>query len=387
MKILYLSFYFPPDLSAGSFRNQSIIEELSIIAKKKNFEVDLYTNYPLRYDNYRNEEKFFDSKLEGINIYRCKNFSIKKNLFNQCLLFLKYFIFVLSNSKNKKYDIVFASSSRLFTGFLGALISKKVKANFYLDIRDIFLDSYKDVYKNSPLILFLPFLNIIEKYTISCANKINLISRGFKSYFLLKYGNKKYNFFTNGIDKIFINFNFDNKKINSKTNILYAGNIGDGQGIEKILPQLIIKYPNVHFNIIGDGSKLNSLRKKLISLGTKNYSLIMPIKRSKLLHYYREADLLFLHLNDIKAFEKVLPSKIFEYASTSKPILAGVKGYAKKFLEEEVSNCYIFDPFDIAQAEKLLDAINFKTIKRNAFIKKYDRKNISKQMINEIINL
>ena len=113
----------------------------------------------------------------------------------------------------------------------------------------------------------------------------------------------------------------------------------------------------------------------------------MPIKRSKLLHYYREADLLFLHLNDIKAFEKVLPSKIFEYASTSKPILAGVKGYAKKFLEEEVSNCYIFDPFDIAQAEKLLDAINFKTIKRNAFIKKYDRKNISKQMINEIINL
>jgi len=32
-----------------------------------------------------------------------------------------------------------------------------------------------------------------------------------------------------------------------------------------------------------------------------------------------DADVLFLHLNAYKAFEKVLPSKIFEYAATGRP--------------------------------------------------------------------
>ena len=38
---------------------------------------------------------------------------------------------------------------------------------------------------------------------------------------------------------------------------------------------------------------------------------------------------LFLQLNNIKAFENVLPSKIFDYGSYNKPILAGVSGIAK----------------------------------------------------------
>ena len=46
-------------------------------------------------------------------------------------------------------------------------------------------------------------------------------------------------------------------------------------------------------------------------------------------------DVLFLHLNDYSAFRKVIPSKIFEYAATGKPIVAGVSGYAAEFLRHE----------------------------------------------------
>ena len=49
----------------------------------------------------------------------------------------------------------------------------------------------------------------------------------------------------------------------------------------------------------------------------------------ELLNYYNQANILFLHLNSIKAFEKVLPSKIFEYAASNKPILAGVEDLLK----------------------------------------------------------
>ena len=49
---------------------------------------------------------------------------------------------------------------------------------------------------------------------------------------------------------------------------------------------------------------------------------------------YDKASILFLHLNDYEAFYKVLPSKIFEYATTGKPIIAGVNGFAKDVISK-----------------------------------------------------
>ena len=42
-RIVYLTFYFKPDLCAGSFRNSSLAIELSRQAKLKNIFIDLYT--------------------------------------------------------------------------------------------------------------------------------------------------------------------------------------------------------------------------------------------------------------------------------------------------------------------------------------------------------
>ena len=46
MKILFLSYYYPPDLSAGSFRAEALISGLS---KIKNIDIDLLTTFPNRY--------------------------------------------------------------------------------------------------------------------------------------------------------------------------------------------------------------------------------------------------------------------------------------------------------------------------------------------------
>ncbi len=390
MKILFLTFYYPPDLSAGSFRNFSIINELSKITKNKNIEIDILTNTPIRYDNFEFNYKDLENNFKNIKIFRCKNLNIRKNKFTQILFFFKYFFFVLYSTKNKKYDIVYSSSSRLFTGFLGALLSYFKNAKYYLDLRDIFYDSFKDVFKSSALIIFKPIIFLIEYFTITRANKINLISEGFKEYFINKYPRKKYTYYTNGIDKLFLNYNFKkniNIHNNSKLKLVYAGNIGEGQAIEKIIPYLISKFQNIHFYIIGGGSRLKILKSLLSSNQFNNFSILSPVKREKLLEYYKIADILFLHLDNIPAFEKVLPSKIFEYGATHKPILAGVSGFSKKFIETELVNSYLFEPCNYVQAENLLRVLKFELIKRNDFIKKYDRSLISRKIAKDIINL
>ena len=114
-----------------------------------------------------------------------------------------------------------------------------------------------------------------------------------------------------------------------------------------------------------------------------------PLKREDLLYHYKEADILFLHLNNHKAFEKVLPSKIFEYAATKKPILAGVNGYAATFIKKQIIGAEIFTPNDsLGMITALKKIINQKlNINRNVFCKKYSRKAIMTQMAKDILNI
>ena len=51
MKILVLSFYFPPDLSAGSYRMSGLVDEL--LSTSKDIEIDVFTTTPNRYKSYK----------------------------------------------------------------------------------------------------------------------------------------------------------------------------------------------------------------------------------------------------------------------------------------------------------------------------------------------
>ena len=72
--------------------------------------------------------------------------------------------------------------------------------------------------------------------------------------------------------------------------------------------------------------------------------LLNPVSRKELLEYYNQSTFLFLHLNDLDAFKKVLPSKLFEYGAFDKPIIAGVGGYAAQFIRDNLLNYILFKP-------------------------------------------
>jgi hypothetical protein len=82
-------------------------------------------------------------------------------MLDQVLSFKKFYAEVLSLNKNKRADLVFASSSRLFTAYLGFTIAKKSDAPLYLDIRDIFVDTMSDVFKSK--ILKLGIMPLLKK--------------------------------------------------------------------------------------------------------------------------------------------------------------------------------------------------------------------------------
>jgi hypothetical protein len=376
-------------LSAGSFRASAIVDSLLAILPA-GASIDVVTTAPNRYATFTREVMEVET-VGALTIRRVALPSHRSDLLGQSRAFLHFARYANRQAANIPYDVVFATSSRLMTAALGAWIARRARARLYLDIRDIFVDTIGDVFPKITGVLRAP-LGALERWTMRRADRINLVSRGFEGYFRERYPDRSYTYFTNGIDDEFLSADWSTEARAPDSDgsliVVYAGNIGEGQGLHAILPQLALELgARVRFRVIGDGGRRALLLDRLRQAGAENVEVLPPMTRAALLGAYRSADILFLHLNRHAAFEKVLPSKIFEYAATGKPIWAGVAGYSAGFIAAEVPNAVIFSPCNVSQAVEKLDSLVIQDQPRPVFENRYARRNIARAMADDILRL
>jgi len=392
VKIVFLTFNYFPDIGACAFRAVSLVEAFS---KKMSPEDELHviTTHPHRYKSYSVKAKYRD-KCGKINIYRIKIPSFQSGILSQIIKFIIFSFKALFLCYRLKPDFIIGTTSRLMTGILSFIFSVILKCDYFLDLRDIFSETISDLVSSRNLLLARLLKKIflfIETRIFQNACGVSVVSEAFLNYFKIhKLDVSDWSFYPNGIDSEFLNFDFSpsfnhsNKKI-----VVYAGNIGSGQSLEKIVPDLAIKLKKQYiFKIIGDGVKKKLLAKQIETLGIKNIHLIPPVSRKELLKFYEIADILFLHLNDIPAFERVLPSKIFEYISLGKPIVGGIRGYSANFIAGNISHFRIFKPGDITDCLKsfkslenvVIDSSEVKLFKNN-----FSREKIMSNLADHII--
>ncbi|WGK60360.1 glycosyltransferase family 4 protein [Halopseudomonas sp. SMJS2] len=391
MRVLLLSFYFAPDLSAGSFRNTAFVESL----KRKlpaGSEIDVVTTLPNRYAGYSAEAREYE-RSEGLSIKRVQLPTHKSGMLDQSKSFFTYVKAVRAHVAGKEYDIVYASSSRLMTAALGAWVSRTKKVPLYLDIRDIFVDTIKDVLPSKLALLMKPIFSVVEKWTITRAARLNVVSEGFIPYFESRYPDVSKVVFTNGIDDQFINLDTtvvneegSGKSNNEAIEVVYAGNIGEGQGLHNIVPAVAKKLGGrIRFRIIGAGGRLQQLQGAVDALNLSNVTIEPPVSRAELISAYQKADVLFLHLNDYDAFHKVLPSKLFEYGALGKPIWAGVAGHAATFVRSHLTNATVFAPCDAVAAVHAFDELDIVDAPREEFIAQFKRTAIMDAMAEDLV--
>ncbi|MGB4205619.1 MAG: glycosyltransferase family 4 protein [Bacteroidales bacterium] len=386
-KILYLTFYFEPDLCAGSFRNSPLVKELARQAKGK-ADIDVITTLPNRYSTFVADAP----QYEEHDNYTVRRIAVPKHqsgMRDQIFSFRTYYTQVHKLTRGKRYDLVVASSSRLFTAYLGYRMARKNHTPLYLDIRDIFYDTMKEVLQDGVIKkLALPVIKQIEKRTFSYASHINLISEGFRGYFD-KYVKAEYSTFPHGIDDIFFEANkneLPTKNLSGIRSIVYAGNIGEGQGLHKIVPQAAKQLGDkVQFIIIGDGGAKQKLISEIEKLKVNNVKLMAPVKRDELIEIYKKSDFLFAHLNDYDAFKKVLPSKLFELAAFNQPVIAGMGGFAGNFVKNNIENSILFEPCNVEQFVELYNNYEYKQFRRTEFINRYRRVAVNKDMASGIL--
>ena len=388
MKILVLSFYYRPDLCAGSFRATAFVERLQSVAPRGTT-IEVIATVPNRYHTFTADAPR-DEERNGVRISRIVLPAHKSGMLDQSRSFAAFAREAARLTRGREYDLIFATSSRLMTAVLGAWLAKRADAELYLDIRDIFVDTISDVMPRRAGWLLEPVFSRLERWAVRRAETVNLVSRGFGEYFRSRYPEKRLTFFTNGIDDEFVaaaNCPSLPSVSGGLPTVLYAGNLGEGQGMHIILPALARKLKSeARFRIIGDGGRRRLLEERLAAERVDNVELVPPMSREQLLEEYRRADVLFLHLNDLPAFEKVLPSKIFEYAALGKPIWAGVAGYSRQFIESEIGNAAVFHPCDVDDAVGAFGKLRMEPTPRPAFVARYTRQTISDEMARDLLS-
>ena len=389
MRVLFLTYFYPPDLCAGAFRSEALLSAFGRYAKNKSVEVDILTTQPHRYSTYHSESAFSESS-DFATVKRFPNLQSNSGRFGDVRNFLKYASNVRHAVKKKNWDVVFATSSRLMTAALGAQCARKLKAPLYLDIRDVFSEGWRDFVRDGPLGFTARPMQWYEDSVFKSAKKINVVSPGFCQLLEKRGHTKPVSIFTNGIDDTFLHNNFKKTQQSTAFRIVYAGNIGQGQSLQAILPSVAKKLGSAfEFIIIGDGAEKHGLSNQVQKEHVDNISFLKPVKREKLIEIYKQADALFLHLNESPIHESVLPSKIFEYAATQKPIIAGVTGVAKNFLARNVNGATIFNPCDTQQCVEAVLACqrNQREFPREHFCERFSREKIMDEMVQDILNI
>lgn len=370
VRILLLSFYFPPDVGPGAFRSSAWVDALQARLSPTD-RIDVLSTQPNRYASLRQSAP--GDEQRGIaRIVRIPLPAHRSGFVDQSRAFGAYARAVLRHLRQEpRYDLVCATSSRLMTAFLAALIARRQRVPLFLDIRDLFVDTIRDVLPRwaTPLV---PLFRGIERFTFRQADHLNVVSGGFVDYVRRIRGDRPMSVVTNGVDDLFLERSFAVRRVaDGRRRVLYAGNVGAGQGLHRVLPALARRTLDTHdYRVIGDGGQIGLLREAVT--GLPNVSLVPPMGRDALLDEYGDADVLFLHLNDLPAFDKVLPSKLFEYLATGKPVLAGVAGHAAAFLASQ-PGVRVFPPTSVDGAFQGLVASDGKVHERLDFVARYQR--------------
>tara|TARA_B100000795_G_scaffold146101_1_gene109447 strand:- start:79 stop:1329 length:1251 start_codon:yes stop_codon:yes gene_type:complete len=321
--------YYPEDTAIGLYTSQ-----LASYYNTQGFEVSVVTGFPYYPawkigDKYKAKQTFYFEMIDGIAVYRYKQYvpanpTFIKRMFHLLDFLLGTFVNIF---KIKQVDVVLCIVPFIGSIFLGKILSKIRKAKLWVHVQDFEFDAVleSNMIKNkSHNSLIFQGLFWVEKKLLNSADMLSTISTSM----LLKLENKTSNqirtkLLPNWVDLNFINS--DNYKKHpylesSKFTILYSGNIGEKQDWDLFLELVAVleKDSSIAIIVVGDGGKREWLTQQLV--GLQNVSLHAPVPYAELSDLLCSADLhILFQKNDV--IDTVMPSKILAMMGSQRPSL------------------------------------------------------------------
>ena len=298
MNLLFLDAYFEPETIAYTHLEKDLLEGLV----RENSRIQIICPTPTRGISEKIRREYKGRKHETLYSGRVKvrRFWAPQEGKNPIIRAFRYFWCNLRTYqvalKATNIDMVFSNSTPPTQGMLSAMTAKKLsrkykkKVLFIYNLQDIFPDSLVNTGMTSEGSLLWKIGRKIENYTYKNADKIIVISEGFKRN-IMKKGVKadKIEVISNWIDLDSVhpvNRN-ENKLIEEfsinpdKFLVVYAGNFGAAQGADIVLKaaEKLKDVSDIQFVIFGGGAYKKKKKREARELDNVFIHELMPPDR------------------------------------------------------------------------------------------------------------
>lgn len=403
MKIIVICHYFPPEIGAPSARLYEMSKRWVELGNEVHV-VTCFPNHPTGIipDEYKGLKYKLES-MDGIHVHRNYVYAtpnkgfIKKTLGHISFMFSSVFF---SMKKIDKPDVIITSSPTFFSIFSGYWYSLRKKADFVLEIRDLWPAAMIElgVMKEG---FITRVLEKMELFFYRKSKKLIMVTQSFKDN-VIKRGisGDKVHVITNGFNQELFYPKEKNQELINKYNlqdkfvISYVGAHGISQNLSTILEvaKKLRAYENIEFVFVGEGAEKDKLKQIVRAEELTNVQFIDAQPKEAIPEFYNVSDLCLIPLKNIELFKTFIPSKMFEIMACGVPIVASLEGEAAQILEDSKAALVVQpdNSDDIAAAieELINDKEKYSQMKVNGpeFVEKnYSRNKLAERYL-ELIN-
>jgi colanic acid biosynthesis glycosyl transferase WcaI len=351
MKILYISQYFPPEMGAPAAR----AGELSRHWANAGHEVSVLTGFPnhptgVIPPEYRNQfRRLVDhEQINGVHVVRTWLLPFPNRRAHERILNYSSFCVsaALAGLALPAPDLVIATSPQLLVALSGWWIAQRKHVPFILEVRDLWPESLTAVGMGNPRSLLYRAVGKLAGFLYQRADRIVVVTPAFKDYLVQHWQvpHEKISVIENGVETQIFNPDAadapvlrESLGIQNKFVVSYIGTMGMAHGLETVIraaESLQQTDPEVFFLMVGEGAELERLTSLARDRALRNLRFIPQQPREKIPAYICASDACLVPLKKTEIFKTVIPSKMLEFMSCSRPVILGVGGEAQKILEE-----------------------------------------------------
>src|SRR5262245_13674596 len=377
MRILFLSHYYHPEVNAPANR----VGQLARAWADDGHDVTVLTGFPNHPTGivppaYRGRPYIRHEFDRGVHVARTPIYAApNKGILRRSLNYASYAMSAATVGPfiTTRPDIVVATSPQFLTAVAGYVLARTKRVPFVLEVRDLWPASIVDVGAMRPGSPPVLALEAVERFIYRHADHIVVVTDSFVDA-IAAHGipRDKISVVKNGVDLEMFrpgptgNTVRELLGLHGKFVAAYIGTHGMAHGLGTVLEAaaLLRHDDRYRFLLIGDGAEKRSLQQRAASERLTNVLFLDQLPHEAIRDHICAADVTLVLLRDRALFRSVIPSKIFEFMGTARPIVIGVDGEARRLVEDAGAGVFV-PPEDAAMLVATLRLLDGDTTARS----------------------
>jgi colanic acid biosynthesis glycosyl transferase WcaI len=352
VKILYVSQYFPPEMGAPAAR----ADELARHWASAGHAVSVLTGFPNHPTGVvpaewrsRLRRLAFHEQVGSVDVYRTWLWPLPNRKAHERMR--NYASFCVSAALRgmsiPRPDVIIATSPQLLVGLAGWWLAFARRIPFVFEVRDLWPESLAAVGVGDENSLLHHALSAVANFLYRNAGHIVVVTSAFKDHLirLRQVTAEKISVVENGVETDLFSPGTEaanhtlRRELGAEGKFLvcYVGTMGLAHGLETLLDaaaQLQTRNDNVQFLLIGEGAEKARIRALAESRGLVNVRFLDQQPRETIPAFISASDACLVLLKKTEVFKTVIPTKMLEFMSCSRPVVLGVDGQARRIVEE-----------------------------------------------------